>query len=347
MPFTKTLSLQLPAAERVIPYICGADVWQDAAEFLLERFPTHNLAIITDSTVQEHYQNRLEALFGTHPRYAGIFAFPAGEASKSRAIKDMLEDRLFEAKLGRDTVILAVGGGVVGDLAGYIAATFHRGVPLVHLPTTLLAQVDSCIGGKTGINHSAGKNLLGAFYQPEAIFADIATLETLPDLEFYNGMAEVIKYAATLDAELWTYLETHEMLIKQRKREVLSHIIARSAQLKMEIVAQDEKESGVRAVLNFGHTAGHAFEALSNYQIAHGFAIASGMRVAMRLSQDLLGYPDEYVQRFDTLLERFHLRNDYSHRFSRDAIWHSIAMDKKSREGAPRFVLMKSPHDYI
>ncbi len=347
MPFTKTLSLTLPAQERTIPYICGADVWQDAAEFVLERFPKHNLAIITDSNVQEHYQNRIEALFGTHPRFAGIITFPAGEASKSRAVKDNIEDRLFEAKLGRDTVILAVGGGVVGDLAGYIAATFHRGVPLIHLPTTLLAQVDSCIGGKTGINHAEGKNLLGAFYQPEAIFADIATLETLPDLEFYNGMAEVIKYAATLDAELWTYLETYEMLIKQRKREVLSHVIARSAQLKMDIVAQDEKESGVRAVLNFGHTSGHAFELLSNYQIAHGFAIASGMRVAMRLSADMLGYPDEYVQRFDSLLERFHLKNDYSHRFSRDAVWHAIAMDKKSREGAPRFVLMKSPQEYV
>lgn len=346
MPFTKTLSYTLPGTERTIPYTCGADIWGLAAEFILERFPKHNVAIITDTNVAERYQNRLETLFSEHPRFSGVFVFPAGEASKSRAIKDDLEDRLFAAKLGRDTLIVAVGGGVVGDLAGYLAATFHRGVPLIHLPTTLLAQVDSCIGGKTGINHSAGKNLIGAFYQPEAIFADITTLETLSDIEFYNGMAEVIKYAASLDPDLWTYLEANEAAIKLRSRAVLSHIIARSAQLKMDIVCADEKEAGVRAILNFGHTAGHAFEALSTYQIAHGFAVASGMRVAMRLSAELLGYPEEAVQRFDTLLERYHLKNDYSHRFSRDAVWHSLTMDKKSREGAPRFVLMRSPTEY-
>lgn len=347
MPFTKTLSYTLPGTERTIPYTCGADIWGLAAEFILERFPKHNVAIITDTNVAERYQNRLETLFSEHPRFSGVFVFPAGEASKSRAIKDDLEDRLFAAKLGRDTLIVAVGGGVVGDLAGYLAATFHRGVPLIHLPTTLLAQVDSCIGGKTGINHSVGKNLIGAFYQPEAIFADITTLETLSDIEFYNGMAEVIKYAASLDPDLWTYLEANEAAIKMRSRAVLSHIIARSAQLKMDIVCADEKEAGVRAILNFGHTAGHAFEALSTYQIAHGFAVASGMRVAMRLSAELLGYPEEAVQRFDTLLERYHLKNDYSHRFSRDAVWHSLTMDKKSREGAPRFVLMRSPTEYV
>ncbi len=347
MPFTKTLSYTLPGTERTIPYTCGADIWGLAAEFILERFPKHNVAIITDTNVAERYQNRLETLFSEHPRFSGVFVFPAGEASKSRAIKDDLEDRLFAAKLGRDTLVVAVGGGVVGDLAGYLAATFHRGVPLVHLPTTLLAQVDSCIGGKTGINHSAGKNLIGAFYQPEAIFADITTLETLSDIEFYNGMAEVIKYAASLDPDLWTYLEANEAAIKLRSRAVLSHIIARSAQLKMDIVCADEKEAGVRAILNFGHTSGHAFEALSTYQIAHGFAVASGMRVAMRLSAELLGYPEDSVKRFDTLLERYHLKNDYSHRFSRDAVWHSLTMDKKSREGAPRFVLMRSPSEYV
>ncbi len=347
MPFTKTLSYTLPGTERTIPYTCGADIWGLAAEFILERFPKHNVAIITDTNVAERYQNRLETLFSEHPRFSGVFVFPAGEASKSRAVKDDLEDRLFAAKLGRDTLIVAVGGGVVGDLAGYLAATFHRGVPLVHLPTTLLAQVDSCIGGKTGINHSAGKNLIGAFYQPEAIFADITTLENLSDIEFYNGMAEVIKYAASLDPDLWTYLEANEAAIKLRSRAVLSHIIARSAQLKMDIVCADEKEAGVRAILNFGHTSGHAFEALSTYQIAHGFAVASGMRVAMRLSAELLGYPQDAVQRFDTLLERYHLKNDYSHRFSRDAVWHSLTMDKKSREGAPRFVLMRSPSEYV
>jgi 3-dehydroquinate synthase len=342
-----TLHLTLKTSERHIPYVCGADIWLQAAAFVGENFPAYSIAIITDANVQAYQSLRLEAFAAAVPRFATTLVIPAGEASKSRAVKDFLEDELFANKLGRDTLIVAVGGGVVGDLAAYVASTFHRGVPLVHLPTTLLAQVDSCIGGKTGINHASGKNLIGSFYQPEAVFVDIATLETLPDAEFYNGMAEVIKYAATLDHDLWEYLETNEAAIKRREADALTHIITRSAALKIGVVEQDEKESGLRAVLNFGHTTGHAFELLSEYRVPHGFAIASGMRVAMQLSYDIFGYPADDVQRFDALLERYHLKNDYSHRFSRDAVWHTITMDKKSREGSPRFVLMRSPREYV
>jgi 3-dehydroquinate synthase len=339
---TQTLHLRLATTESTIPYLCGVNVWNDAAAYVREHFSKRAVIIITDETVKDLYHEQLTALFGELPRYQGILTIPAGEASKSRTVKDALEDAMFERGMGRDSAIIAVGGGVVGDVAGYVAATFQRGVPLVHLPTTLLAQVDSSIGGKTGINHTTGKNLLGAFYQPAAIFADILTLGTLSEEEFYNGMAEVLKYAASLDYELWQYLENNEAAIKRREADALAHIITRSAALKIGVVEKDEKESGLRAILNFGHTAGHAFELLSHYQIPHGFAVAAGMRVAMRLSRDLCGYSDEYVSRFDALLERFHLKNDYSHRFSREAIWHAMTMDKKSRAGAPKFVLLKN-----
>jgi 3-dehydroquinate synthase len=343
---TQTLHLRLTATETAIPYVCGINVWNDAAAYVREHFAKRSVVIITDETVKYLYHEQLTTLFGELPRYQGIITVPAGEASKSRTMKDAIEDQMFERGMGRDSAIIAVGGGMVGDLAGYVAATFQRGVPLVHLPTTLLAQVDSSIGGKTGINHATGKNLIGAFYQPSAIFADILTLGTLPDEEFFNGMAEVLKYAASLDYELWQYLENNEAAIKRREAAALTHIITRSAALKIGVVEKDEKESGLRAILNFGHTAGHAFEGLSNYAIPHGFAVAAGMRVAMRLSRNVCGYPDEYVERFDALLERFHLKNDYSHRFSRDAIWHAMTMDKKSREGLPKFVLMQKPNEY-
>jgi 3-dehydroquinate synthase len=342
MPFETTLKMRFRAEEREISYLCGADIWQEAAEYVLEKFPRHSVAIITDANVEKHFGRRLRSLFDPHKRFVGIFPVAPGEESKSRQTKEYVEDCLLGAGMGRDSVIIAAGGGVVGDLAGFVAATFHRGVPLIHLPTTLLAQTDSSIGGKTGINHSAGKNLIGAFYQPEAIFADITTLETLPDAEFYNGMAEVIKYAVTLDEDLWSYLETNETLIKTRNRQTLAHIIARSAELKIRIVEEDERESGARAILNFGHTAGHAFESLGNYAIPHGFAIAAGMRIALRLSREIFGYPDDRIKRFDELLERYHLKNDYSRQFSREALWRALTLDKKSREGAPRFVLMKS-----
>ncbi len=347
---TRTITLNLRESQRSIPYVCGADVWRDAAAFVLERFPNHAVVVITDANILAHYEARFQALFGENnsfARFAGILTIPAGEQSKCRAEKDRLEDELFARKLGRDTVIVAVGGGVVGDLAGYVAATFNRGVPLVHLPTSLLAMVDSSIGGKTGMNHPAGKNLIGAFYQPEAVFASVDALTTLSEREFTSGMAEVLKYAATLDFGLWELLETSAERVQARDTALLQEIILRSASIKINVVQQDEKESGLRALLNFGHTVGHAFEALSHYEIPHGFAVAGGMRVAMRLSRNLLGYPQPFVERFDALLAAYNLKHDYSSRFQNNDIWNSIIADKKSRQQQPRFVLMRTPTEYV
>lgn len=340
-----THTLQIREIERVIPYVCSQNVWEEATSFIAAKFPRHALVVISDKTVFELYGKIIQQLFGVFPRYAGEICVPSGEMSKNRATKELIEDELFAKKLGRDTALLAVGGGVIGDLAGFVAATFNRGIPLIHLPTTLLAMVDSSIGGKTGINHSSGKNLIGAFYQPEAIFADTSTLITLPEEEFINGMAEVVKYAVTLDPDLWSLLENNATKILAREQNLVQQCIVRSAGLKIRIVEQDEKESGLRAILNFGHTAGHAFEMLSEYKIPHGFAIAAGMRVALRLSCNLLGYPRALFERFEALLQKYSLHQSYS-QFAPEALWESILTDKKSRDGAPRFVLMRSQTQY-
>jgi 3-dehydroquinate synthase len=344
------LNISIHNASKQVFYECSDNAFSAAAEFTWEHFPRHRLAVVIDSNVLRLYGTDLTQVFVQHPKFSAersIIAVPAGEASKSRTEKDRIEDELFARGFGRDTVLVAVGGGVVGDVAGYVAATFNRGVPLVHVPTTLLAQVDSSIGGKTGINHAAGKNLIGAFYQPEAVFASVDALATLSDVEFRSGLAEVIKYAATLDMGLWDMLEQRADLVNARERSVLQEIIVRSAAIKIRVVEQDEKESGLRAILNFGHTTAHAFESLSAYSIPHGFAVAAGMRVAMRLSRDVLGYPDEYVQRFDALLACYKLNLEYGSRFQHDEVWAATLADKKSREGTPRFVLMKTPTEYV
>lgn len=340
-----TQYLNIKEQQRQIPYTCCHNAWELASQFVSSTFPRHALVVITDDTVASLHLPALQALLTTFPRYLGDIIIPAGEKSKNRTTKDHIDDELFARRLGRDTVLFAVGGGVIGDLAGYVAATFNRGIPLLHLPTTLLAMVDSSIGGKTGINHAAGKNLLGAFYQPEAIFADISSLHTLPEQELINGLAEVLKYAVTLDPKLWNDLEQYHENVFQRDSTVLQTIILRSAALKIHIVSQDEKESGLRAILNFGHTAGHAFEMLSEYTIPHGFAVAAGMRVALRLSHNLLGYPEQLCSRFDTLLDLYFLRHSYPH-FSAESLWQAMLSDKKSRDGYPRFVLMRTESDY-
>ncbi len=344
---THTLTCTLQRSTQHYTYTCSPEAWSDAAVYVREQFANHSVVAVVDDAVRQLYGERIEHLFGTHPRWCGIINVPQGEASKSRSEKDRIEDELFALQCGRDTLILAIGGGVVGDLAGYVAATFNRGVPLVHLPTTLLAMVDSSIGGKAGINHAAGKNLLGAFYQPHAIFAELNTLATVSETEFTSGMAEVLKYAATLDIALWEQLECSADAVRRRDARLLQAIIVRSAALKIGVVQADEQESNLRAILNFGHTVGHAFELLSHYGIPHGFGVAAGMRVALRLSEQLLGYPTESVRRFDALLEQYNLKHEYSSRFAEEDVWNAVLLDKKSRYREPRFVLMKTPTEYV
>ena len=214
-----------------------------------------------------------------------IVTIPDGEEYKNSASLNQIYDELILSGLDRGSFIVALGGGVVGDMAGFAAATFLRGIPFVQVPTTLLAQVDSSVGGKTGINHRLGKNLIGAFYQPAVVVADLDTLDTLPEREFLCGVAESLKYGVVLDRDLFTYLAESVEPVKVRDKSTLQHIVAAACRIKAAVVASDERESGLRAVLNFGHTIGHAVETLSGYgTVKHGEAVAIGMAQAARLS---------------------------------------------------------------
>ncbi len=336
------LIIRLIEQQKEIPVwiTCGNTV--PLTTYLLQRFGNYQLVAIADDQVAQAQNNLLQDL-RSHWQTFHLLTFPSGEASKNRHQKAALEDQLFNLGLGRDTVIMAIGGGVTGDLVGYVAATFQRGVPLVQVPTSLLAQVDSSIGGKVGINHPRGKNLIGAFYQPVAVLADVSTLRTLPENEYMNGLAEVIKYAITLSPELRQLLHEHRGAILKRDEEILQEVVRLSMAQKIKVVEADEKESGYRSILNFGHTVGHALEQLSHYKLKHGFAVAEGMRVALRLSHHLVGYPLQMVQFFDQMLDAYGFPVKHLRQYAFEDIWQTILFDKKVRQKQPHFTLMKTP----
>ena len=245
-------------------------------------------------------------------------------------------DRLVETGANRDTTVIALGGGVVGDIAGFAAACYLRGVNFIQVPTTLLAQVDSSVGGKTGVNHEKGKNLIGAFHQPQVVLIDTATLETLPDRELKAGLAEVIKHGAICDAEFFAWLEANMAALLRRDPEALAHAIRRSCEIKAEIVAADEREAGRRAVLNFGHTFGHAIEHCQGYgQWLHGEAVAAGMVMAAKLS----GLPDGDVGRLARLIESAGLPVEPPP-IAADEWIRAMGLDKKVQGKKLRFVLL-------
>lgn len=268
---------------------------------------------------------------------------PAGETSKSIAVVSKIYDRLIELNADRRTIIIAVGGGVVGDAAGFIAGTFMRGLPFIQVPTTLLADVDSSVGGKTGVNHPQAKNMIGAFYQPIGVLIDTGTLETLPDREYRAGLAEVVKYGVILDADFFQYLEDHIEQINSRDAETLRHVIAECCRLKAEVVEQDEFEvTGIRASLNYGHTFGHAFEALAGYgDLLHGEAVAIGMIYASRLAERRGLIPREITERQIALLKALHLPTALpcGISFANSEILGRMRLDKKSVAGKLRFIL--------
>ena len=268
---------------------------------------------------------------------------PAGETAKSLKTVQACYDQLAAARLERKSFIVALGGGVVGDLAGFVAATYLRGIPFVQVPTTLLAQVDSSVGGKVGVNLRAGKNLVGSFYQPRLVLCDLETFSTLPAREYRSGLAEVIKYGIIYDAQLFTRLERELPKLLKRDPDTLATVIARCCQIKAEVVRQDETEHGLRAILNFGHTIGHALEAISKYgKYLHGEAISLGQVAAARLSAKIAGLADRDAQRISALLERaglpIHLRLGPTERSN---LLSAMKLDKKVSGGEIKFVLAK------
>lgn len=300
-------------------------------------------AVVTDANVGRHFAKAaLRSL--SHSGFDPVLiTVPAGEKSKRLAIVERCYDQLAAHRLERSSFLVALGGGVVGDLAGFVAATYLRGIPFVQVPTTLLAQVDSSVGGKTGVNLKAGKNLVGSFYQPRLVLCDLDTLKTLPKREYISGLAEVIKYGIISDARLFARLERALPLLLRRQPATLADVVARCCQIKAEVVGQDETEGGLRAILNFGHTLGHAIENSSGYgKYLHGEAIAIGQVAAARLSQNLLGLSAAEVQRIEQLFVRAGL--PVSLRLNpvrRKKLFAALKLDKKVSAGEVRFVLAK------
>ena len=299
--------------------------------------------IVADASIQNPHgaavQRSLEAA-GAEVRTAIV---PSGEQSKSYAQMQLLYDQLVDMAADRRTIVVAIGGGVTGDLAGFVAATYARGLRFVQVPTTLLSMVDSSVGGKTGINHPRGKNLIGAFHQPIGVLIDLTTLNTLPDREYRSGLAEVVKYGVILDHDFFDYLEKNVAGLNARTPEVLRHVVARSCELKADVVRQDEYETtGLRAVLNYGHTFGHAFEALSGYGgLLHGEAVSIGMICASRLAESLNRITSEETYRQTELLTQLGLPVTVPEELQtrQQEIVSCMMLDKKTEGRELRFVL--------
>jgi 3-dehydroquinate synthase len=300
--------------------------------------------VVTDSNVGPlHGEAAMASLRGAGFEPV-LVTVPAGERAKSVRQAGLCYDRLAAERLERRSFVVALGGGVVGDLAGFVAATYLRGLALVQVPTTLLAQVDSSVGGKTGVNLAAGKNLVGAFWQPKLVLCDLDTLKTLPAREFRAGLGEVIKYGVIWDAALFRRLERGMDLLLAQDPAELGRVVARCCAIKAEVVGEDETESGLRAILNFGHTFGHGLEATTRYgKFLHGEAISIGMLVAARLSQELLGFSAGDVERLECLLERAGLPVRVGlNRKQREVLTAAMRVDKKVTGGELRFVLAES-----
>lgn len=299
-------------------------------------------AIITDENVKELYGNALLESLRAFGLNVELFSFPGGELYKTRETKEDLEDQLLEKGFGRDSCIIALGGGIAIDLAGFIAATYCRGIPLVMMPTSLLAMVDACIGGKTGVNVLSGKNLIGAIYQPKKVIIDTSVLHTLPQKEFSGGIVEMIKHGLIADASLFKYLEDHFSEILEQNLPRLEKAIFESCRIKKQIVEQDEKEKGLRRLLNYGHTVGHALEKLTHYHLSHGEAVAIGLLVESYISYELGFLDHEVVTRIKKILVHYLLPLQFSYRFSSEAIIEAMRSDKKSLKGTPRFALIQA-----
>ena len=333
-------TLDVALAGRAYPIHIGAGALDRIGEIVAAE--SRRAVIVSNAAVASHWLAPVRASLIAAGVGNESLLIPDGEAHKNWATLQDILTRLIEIRAERSTVLVALGGGVVGDLAGFAAAIYQRGMPYVQVPTTLLAQVDSSVGGKTGINHALGKNMIGAFYQPRAVLIDTECLGTLPDRELSSGLAEVIKYGAIRDAPFFSWLEANMDALLAREPRALLHAIHESCRIKAEIVAADERESGERALLNFGHTFGHAIETASGYgNWLHGEAVAAGMIIAARLSERTLGLPPSSTAQLRVLTTRAKLPvapPPLSGQRWREL----IARDKKVAGGAVRFVLLSA-----
>jgi 3-dehydroquinate synthase len=317
----------------------GAGLLTQLGGLIAERCPAAAYAVITDSHVAKLYGDAVvKQVSGTGYR-AELFTFPAGEWNKTRETWASLSDRMLAARFGRDCAVIALGGGVVGDLAGFVAATYLRGVPYVQVPTSLLAMIDSSIGGKTGVDVPTGKNLLGAFHQPRLVLADLDLLASLPAAQLSAGLAEAVKHGVIADADYFAFLEGDCAAILAKEGAVLERVVRRSVEIKAAVVAEDEREVGRRAILNFGHTVAHAIEATSKFEVLHGEAVAIGIAAEARLAEALGIGTKGTADRIVRLLECCRLPVARPEGVSVDALIEVMRGDKKVRDGTIRFAL--------
>jgi len=334
----KTLTVDL--GKRSYPIYIGAGLLARSG-LITEKIRAKQVLVVSNETVAPLYlQKVLDSLasFEVH-----VAVLPDGEQYKTLDVLNNIFDKLLSAPCNRDVTIIALGGGVVGDIAGFAAASYQRGVDLIQIPTTLLAQVDSSVGGKTAVNHPLGKNMIGAFYQPKAVIADIDTLKTLDDRQLSAGLAEVIKYGLIRDKAFFNWLEQNISSLMTREENALTHAIEVSCQVKAEVVAADERESGVRAILNLGHTFGHAIETAMGYgNWLHGEAVGAGMVAAAEMSRRMGWLAGEDVERATNLIKRAGLPVQGPHELGAGKMIELMQVDKKVQDGKIRLVLLKA-----
>jgi len=333
-------TLRLELGERGYPIHIGRDLLGHA-ELLAPHVGGRRVVIVTNRVVAPLYLKKVEQAFAAYRPQAVVL--PDGEQTKTLATLEGIVGELLTARCDRRTTLVALGGGVVGDITGFAAAVYQRGVPFIQIPTTLLAQVDSSVGGKTGVNHALGKNMIGAFYQPVCVLIDTDTLSTLPDKQLSAGLAEVIKYGVIRDPEFFAWLEANMDKLLARDPAALTHAIERSCRNKAEVVAADEKETGARALLNLGHTFGHAIETGSGYGVwLHGEAVAAGMAMAADLSARLGWIEDRDAARIRALIAKARLPVSAPAALGSERMLELMAVDKKVQDGQLRLVLLKA-----
>jgi 3-dehydroquinate synthase len=334
--------VEIQLGERSYPILIGSDLLGDPGHF--DAVPSAATAlIVTNTTVAPLYGEALRRTLASRFRAVHLLELPDGERHKDWPTLNLIFDALLSHGCDRKTVLFALGGGVVGDMTGFAAASYMRGVPFVQVPTTLLAQVDSSVGGKTAINHPLGKNMIGAFYQPRLVLCDLSTLATLPSRELSAGLAEIIKYGPIYDMAFFDWIEANIEALVARDPVALAHAVRRSCEIKAAVVGQDERETGLRAILNFGHTFGHAIEAGMGYgRWLHGEAVGCGMVLAAHLSQRLGGVDAAFVQRLSALVERAGLPVA-APALGAERYLELMRIDKKSEAGEIRFVVIDKP----
>ncbi len=334
-------SVRVQLEDRSYDIDIGPGLWKKIPLTLARLFPKRDWVVVVMTPLAKLYSSHLKSLaaLSSHNK---LIILPDGEKHKTLQTVEKIYKALIQTRADRKTALIVIGGGVVGDLAGFAAATYLRGIPFVQIPTSLLAQVDSSVGGKTGVDLPQGKNLVGAFYQPHWVAIDIDFLKTLPRREYLCGLAEVVKYGAIWDEEFFSYLENNVSGILKQNKKILEHIIHRSCTIKAEVVSKDEREGGLRAILNFGHTLGHAVETLSGYHaIKHGEAVSRGMVFAAKLSEARGLCGPVVSARLTTLLKKLGLPTDWPG-YKKSNYARVMSVDKKASHGKIGFIAIRS-----